>query len=46
MWLIEIYVSVGLTGLCLMWLIEVGFSGGNTNRSMFNMVNGGMFQWS
>ena len=27
-----------LTGLCLMWLIEVGFSGGNTNRSMFNVV--------
>ena len=34
-----------LTGLCLMWL-KVGCSGGNTNRSMFNMVNGGMFQWS
>ena len=44
MWLIEIYVSVGLTGLCLMWLIAIGFSG--VSRSMFNMVNGGRLQWS
>ena len=31
-----------LTGLCLMWLIEVGFSG--VNRSMFNVVKGRL-QW-